>query len=144
LAVYRGGQIVRFLARDFDGLDIHQATLEARGYTLDLYPGSIIFKEKIHTRYNLLDTVYQLHLGEIVISLAAHFNCEENIFWQVIKTVTQERFRALQAEMDEEVWQMEYHAILEADWSSRAMLRMRLQKKHAPEGLFFNVVNPLR
>lgn len=144
LAVFSDGRISRFISRDFDGTDIHAETLQNRDMTFKAYPGSSnLWQEKQHVRNSLLHAVYQSHLGELALLLANHFKCEEKYFWQEIKMVTEERFHELKYKMMPEIWMMEYQAILETDWPCKALLRMRLQKKYSPEGLFFKIANPL-
>ncbi len=144
LAVLRQGQIVRFIARDFSALDIHLSTLNQQGYSYKPYPGSsYLWEDKTTVRNIFLHTVYQCHLGELVLLLANHFHCDEHLFWQVIKQVTVQRFEHLKGKMDLFAWQTECQLIIESDWPSRALLRMRLQEKCDPAGLFQPVKNPL-
>ena len=127
LAVFQNGKIIRFIARDFDEVDIHDDTLRKQGYSLKLYPGSYnLWADKKHARNSLLHAVYQLHLGELVSLLAKHFKCEEHYFWHQIRLETNKVFFNLKDKMDYKIWQTEYHEILTADWPCKALLRMRL------------------
>lgn len=145
LAVFRDGQIVRFIARDFDGVNIHLSTLEETGYVFKAYPGtSAITQNKQQVRNLLLHTVYQLHLGEVVLTLANHFGCAEDEFWQVVRDTTEQRLLLFKEKLNSEVWQKEAHCLLEADWPCKALLRMRLLKRFSQERLFFLLPNPLR
>lgn len=144
LAVFCNGSISGFIARDFDGIDIHKATLNQQGYIFQPYPGSPnLWEDKRIVCNSLLHTVYQSHLGDLVLLLANHFHCTEQIFWKIIKTVTLQRFTNLKNKMNPDIWQADYQAILKNDWPCKALLRMRLQEKYNPAGLFFNIKNPL-
>jgi len=144
LAVFSQSKIVRFIARDFDGTDLHIDTLQSHGLTLRTYPGSPnAWEDRKHVRNSLLHSVYQSHLGELVLLLANHFRCDENYFWQIVREVTLTRFAALKHQLTPADWETEYQAILEEEWPCKALLRMRLQKKYSPEGLFFKIANPL-
>ncbi len=46
-------------------------------------------------RNQLLHTVYQLHLGELVLLQANYFECPEAPFWNVVKQVTEQSFYRL-------------------------------------------------
>lgn len=144
LAVFKQGNIVRFIARDFDGTDMHAESIATHGIEFTPYIGSPnLMPHKHMVRNNLLHTVYQAHLGELVLLLASHYKCDEKLFWEIIKRATHERFVALKDRLPEAVWEADYQAILRADWPCKALLRMRLQKKYNPEGLFFKIANPL-
>jgi siderophore synthetase component len=144
LAIFQKGHIKRFIARDFDGIEIHADSLNSHNLALsDLLLPPFVTNDKITVRNQLLHTVYQLHLGELVLLLAAHFNCEEKDFWTIIRKKTQERFIALKAEVNQVRWEEEYHAILKADWPVKALFRMRLEKQYVREGIFLYISNPL-
>lgn len=144
LAILKEGKIKRFIARDFDGIEIHADSLKAMGITLDSTENSpYLQKNKDIVRNQLLYTVYQLHLGEIVLLLANYFNCEEKPFWKIIRKVTEQRFYALKNRMCPINWKKEFNAILSTHWPVKALLRMRLEKNYLRDGLFFQIVNPL-
>jgi siderophore synthetase component len=144
LAIFQNGNIKRFIARDFDGIEIYADSLNLHALTLtNLLSPPFITNNKITVRNQLLHTVYQLHLGELVLLLAAHFKCEEKVFWAIIRNKTEERFIALKKQVDTIRWEEEYHAILKADWPVKALFRMRLEKQYVREGIFSYISNPL-
>lgn len=144
LAIFQNGHIKRFMARDFDGIEIYADSLNSHDLALsDLLSPPFVTHNKITVRNQLLHTVYQLHLGELVLLLAAHFNCEEKDFWSIIREKTEERFIALKKQVDLIRWEEEYHAILKADWPIKALFRMRLEKQYVREGIFSYISNPL-
>ncbi|MFZ0219999.1 MAG: IucA/IucC family protein [Candidatus Aquirickettsiella sp.] len=144
LAILREGKIKRFIARDFDGIEIHAESLKSTGINLDLTENSpYLQKNKDTVRNQLLYTVYQLHLGEIVLLLANYFNCEEKPFWKIVREVTEQRFYALKNRMCPITWKKEFNTILNTHWPVKALLRMRLEKNYLRDGLFSQIVNPL-
>ncbi len=144
LAIFQNGYIKRFIARDFDGIEIHADSLNTHQLSLaGLLSPPFVTHNKITVRNQLLHTVYQLHLGELVLLLAAHFNCEEKDFWRIICEKTEERFVALKKQVDLVRWKEEYQAILKADWPVKALFRMRLEKQYVREGIFSYISNPL-
>lgn len=144
LAIFQQGKIVRFIARDLDGIDIDLETLKQRNLVsyFDLSATSFV-KSRDNIRKSLIHTVYQSHLGELVLLLANYFKSHENLFWQIVQRVTEERFLQLKDELPPTIWQQEYNAFLCEKWTCKALLRMRLMKEYDPNGLFFEVSNPL-
>ncbi|WP_218814377.1 IucA/IucC family protein [Rickettsiella endosymbiont of Dermanyssus gallinae] len=144
LAVFENGHIKRFIARDFDGIEIYADSLNSHNFNLNspLSP-PFVTHNKMTVRNQLLHTVYQLHLGELVLLLAAHFKGEEKDFWNIIREKTEERFFALEERVDTARWKDEYQAILKADWPVKALFRMRLEKQYVREGIFSYIENPL-
>lgn len=143
LAVFENGHIKRFIARDFDGIEIYADSLNCHNFDIDtsLLPPPFVTNDKITVRNQLLHTVYQLHLGELVLLLAAYFGCEEKIFWNIIREKTEERFVALKGRMKLTRWKDEYNAILKEKWPVKALFRMRLGKEY--KGIFSQMPNPL-
>lgn len=144
LAILREGKIKRFIARDFDGIEMHGESLKSMGVDLDLTENSpYLQKNKETVRNQLLYTVYQLHLGEIILLLANYFNCEEKPFWKIVRKVTEQRFYALKDRMCPNIWKKEFNTILNTHWPVKALLRMRLEKNYLRDGLFTQIANPL-
>ncbi len=113
LAILRDGKIKRFIARDFDGIEMHDASLKSMGVNLDLTENSpYLQKNKETVRNQLLYTVYQLHLGEIILLLANYFNCGEKPFWKIVRKVTEQRFYAPKDRMCPNIWKKEFNTIL--------------------------------
>lgn len=144
LAILKEGKIKRFIARDFDGIEMHGESLQSMGINLDLTENApYLQKNKETVRNQLLYTVYQLHLGEIVLLLANYFNCEEKPFWAIVRKVTEQRFYALKNRMCPTIWKKEFNAILNMHWPVKALFRMRLEKNYLRDGLFSQIANPL-
>ncbi len=79
LAIFEKGQIKRFIARDLDGTRVFANTLKSQNDKLSNHLTEP-FRDKIHVRNLLLHSVYQMHLGELVLLLARYYNCEDIFF----------------------------------------------------------------
>ena len=142
LALFQDAFIKRIIARDFAGIRVHGPTLEARGFKYKAYAGSPTLTENKSTVRNLLlYTVYQTHLGELILLLAEFFSCDEAGFWDIVRNISCQRFEQLKGRLEKSVWDEEYNAILKEDWSLKALLRMRLEKTR--HSLFYSISNPL-
>jgi siderophore synthetase component len=142
MAIFENGQIKRFIARDLDGTRILAEVFKAHKLKMSNFITEPL-RDKIHVRNLLLHTVYQLHLGELVLLLAKYYNCEDIFFWEIVRKVTECRFNKLKDKMNSDRWKTEYHAILQADWPVKALMSMRLEKQHRQGGIFGQIVNPL-
>ena len=142
LAIFEKGHIKRFIARDLDGGRVIKDVLKVQSYKLSSHL-SEPFRDKIHVRNLLLHTVYQMHLGELVLLLARYFDCEDSLFWKIVRNETIYRFENLKFRMDPGCWENEYHAILKSDWPVKTLMRMRLEKEHRQGGMFSRISNPL-
>ncbi len=133
------------MAKRERGIEIFCDSLNAQGIHFDIPENSPCLKnDRVVVRNQLLHTVYQLHLGELVLLQANYFECPEAPFWNVVKQVTEQSFYRLRGKMKSSpLWEIEYHAILKADWPLKALLRMRLEKNYLRDGLFSQVSNPL-
>lgn len=145
LAVFENGHIKRFIAKDLAGLEISASVLKSHTSPGDISAVSPYCKEndEFYPRIQLLHTVYQLHLGELLILLADHFNCSEKLFWDIIKNKTEERFEALKERVDSVRWRNEYNAILKADWAGISFLRKHFQNDDTQKLLYHSFKNPL-
>ncbi|KAK7600978.1 hypothetical protein V9T40_008419 [Parthenolecanium corni] len=140
LAVFEHGNIKRFIAKDLEKTYIYANTSSSEFYaSLKDLPQSY-FKTDFLGRARLLHTVFQLHLGELVLLLADHFNCSEKYFWNVIRDKTEERFEVLKNRVDSARWRNEYDAILMTNWPARSYLQNSF---HNEKGLYNFIKNPL-
>jgi D-ornithine---citrate ligase len=143
MAVFKDGLPQYIVARDFDGIDIERSVYENYAGPLKEL-NSVISNSPEMPRNNLLHTVYQSHLGELIILLTTHFNCSEIMLWSVVSKLTHQQFDNLRGQIDAKRWETEYNAILQKDWACRALLRMRLSEEYHRDGLFVRLRNPLR
>ncbi|KAK7573477.1 hypothetical protein V9T40_010668 [Parthenolecanium corni] len=141
LAVFEHGEIKRFIAKDLGGIDISASIVKSHALLGGIRLSSYFKKNDIFVRGQLLHTVYQSHLGELVLLLADHFNCSENFFWNVIRDKTEERFKVLKDRVDSVRWRTEYDAILKAKWPARSYLQNRFVNEKQLYHFFKNPLN---
>jgi siderophore synthetase component len=96
IPVFRGGETVRVLVRDFGGLRILRERLVRQGIRVDLYPGSaVVIKDVEDLRNKIYYPVFQNHLGELVACLVRRLDLEEQCLWQPVAEVCRGVFREL-------------------------------------------------
>lgn len=144
LAIFENGYIKRFVAKDLTGIKISASVSDSLPFPQNISMSSHFKKyDEFIVRTKLLHTVYQLHLGELILLVADHFSCSEKLLWNVVRDKTKERFEALKERVDRVRWKTEYDAILNADWSSRSYLQNRFEHKFDEKRLLHIVKNPL-
>ncbi|THJ35200.1 siderophore synthetase [Lampropedia aestuarii] len=137
------GRPNRLLMRDFGDIRIHRASLHAQGLDLDLYdPHMTLLDDDNVVRDKLLHTSFMCHLGELVLLCARHWQVPEAALWRMLADQVVQCFTDLQGHVAPSRWQQERHALLEADWPAKAMLRMRLAD--CQEDIVGRLGNPLR
>ena len=144
LAVFKNGQPTAMIARDFGGLRLHLPSLLNSGFSFSPYPGSAtICHNRTDACNKLLHSVYQCHLGEWTLALARYFNAPEDLFWEPVREITEQRFRQLKDKIDHKTWREDYDAILKKDWPLKALLRMRLNNV-SHKYIYTTTANPLK
>jgi siderophore synthetase component len=142
--VFKNGQPVRMVVRDFGGVRIVKKRLEQQGMTIEFYPGSAIVTEDIEDMRNkIYYPVFQNHFGEVLLTIARAFDLEEAILWQEVADVCRLVFDKLkqdiniaaQAEADEA-------ALFSPTLGLKCMATMRLLN-HVTKYSFASVSNPL-
>src|SRR5215211_4759283 len=99
ILVFRGGETVRLLVRDFGGVRILRERLVCQGIRVDLYPGSAVVIEDVEDlRNKIYYPVFQNHLGELVACLARRLDLEEQCLWQPVAEVCRGVFRELKGD----------------------------------------------
>src|ERR671921_399948 len=99
IPVFRGGETVRMLVRDFGGVRILRERLVRQGIRADLYPGSAVVIEDVEDlRNKIYYPVFQNHLGELVACLVRRLDLEEQCLWQPVAEVCRGVFRELKGD----------------------------------------------
>lgn len=149
LVVIRDGKVVRLIARDLEDVYIHEPTFASQGYHVTLHPKSaVLWKDREPGRNTLLHSVFQLHLGEVVLSLSEHFSCDPDAFWALLSKRLEREFDALESEFQSSTREFsdsdlaaERKAFLESPWPCKTLLKMRLQR-HATDDSYVPIANP--
>ena len=78
----------RLALRDFAGLRLHPPRLVAAGHRLALWPGSVIATGDLGlVRAKIGYTLFQAHLGELVLRLGESHGLDEAYAWRIVREV---------------------------------------------------------
>lgn len=133
---------VQLLVRDFGDVRVHGPSLHRAGLSLELFrAGHTVFDADEPVRDKLLHAVMLCHLSELGVQLARSYRHAESAFWSVLRASTIDAFECLRPRADPQRWKIERAAILEADWPSKALLRMRLFD--TSDDVHGHIANPL-
>ncbi|MFX3623867.1 MAG: IucA/IucC family siderophore biosynthesis protein [Ectobacillus sp.] len=142
--VFRNGELVRILIRDFGGIRVLPERLKRQGYQPEFYPGSSIATEKAAQLQNIiLYSVMQNHFAELITCIVRDLEIDERKLWGQVAAVCQSVFEELkkdsyiaeQAVLDEQAL---FHPII----GLKALTKMRLQGDSTSYS-FIKVPNPL-
>ena len=99
IPVFRGGETVCVLVRDFGGVRILRERLVRQGIRTDLYQDSAVLIEDVEDlRNKIYYPVFQNHLGELVACLVRHLDVEEERLWRPVAEVCRGVFRELKGD----------------------------------------------
>jgi siderophore synthetase component len=88
LPTFVDGRPHRLALRDFAGLRLHLPRLAAAGHDIALWPGSVVGTDDLDVmRAKIGYTLFQAHLGEIVLRLALDLGLDEDRAWRIIREV---------------------------------------------------------
>lgn len=137
------GELMKFLYRDLAGIRIHEPTLKRLGIELDVHPDRrTVVQDFAEHRIWLRHRAYHSHLGHIAHGLSVATGIAEAGYWRLAGEITAEVFAQLRDEVDPVHWERERHELLEAPWSGKAYLSMRL--KNQVRDLSYSAHNPLK
>jgi len=87
LPTFVGGRPHRVALRDFAGLRLYLPRLRAAGHDITLWPGSVVGTDDLEIfRAKIGYTLFQAHLGEIILRLAI----DEDRAWRIVREVLDE------------------------------------------------------
>lgn len=144
VSVFRNGELVRMLIRDFGGIRILPARLWRQGFEADFYPKSSIVTNQVSQLRSIISySVMQNHFAELITCIVRALDIEEEQLWIVVMKVSKTVFKELkkdatikdQAAADEE-------AFFQPMINLKALATMRLQGDIAAYS-FMKVQNPM-
>jgi siderophore synthetase component len=144
IPVFRGGEPVRVLVRDFGGVRILGERLARQRIRAELHPGSAIAIEDVEDlRNKVYYPVFQNHLGELIACLVRRLDLEEGRLWQPVAEVCRRVFRELKVDPAiREQAARDEAALFRPTLDLKAMTTMRLLG-HVTDYAFSEVPNPL-
>jgi siderophore synthetase component len=93
LPTFARGVPQRLAVRDFAGLRLHPGRLAAAGHEVSLWPGSVVGTDDPEVlRAKIGYTVFQAHLGELVIRLGESHGLDEQLAWRLVRAVVDETY----------------------------------------------------
>jgi siderophore synthetase component len=143
IMVNRNYEPAQLLVRDFGDLRVHGPTLRQTGLELVAYrQGHTIFESEQPVRDKLLHAVMLCHLAELALLLSRAYSYPEACFWKLLRREAENVFDRLRGRTDARRWEIERHALLDADWPAKSFLRMRLS--NTSEDVHGRMPNPLK
>ncbi|WP_028399834.1 IucA/IucC family protein [Ectobacillus panaciterrae] len=142
--VFRKGEPMRLLMRDFGGVRILQERLEKQGLKAAFYPGSATIADDVEdTRNKMFYPVLQNHFGELIASFVRHFNISEEEMWKPVAQVCLHTYRELKKEqVVQQQAAADEKALFAPFMDLKAMVKMRL-RGDVTDYTFAKVSNPL-
>jgi siderophore synthetase component len=122
LPTFTGGVPQRLAVRDFAGLRLHPGRLAAAGHDVTLWPGSVVgTADAAVLRAKIGYTVFQAHLGELVIRLGESHGLDEDAAWRLVRAVVDETYAGQGTPAAQD-----HAAFTAASVPHKALVRMRL------------------
>jgi D-ornithine---citrate ligase len=135
LPIFVGGVPSRLAVRDFAGLRLHPGRLAAAGHEVTLWPGSVVGTgDTAVLRAKLGYTMFQAHLGELIIRLGESHGLDEDAAWRSVRAVVDETYDGSPAA------RADHAAFTAPSVPHKALVRMRLA---GGGDEYFPVRNPL-
>ncbi|MEE6451350.1 IucA/IucC family protein [Gottfriedia acidiceleris] len=144
VTVFREGELVRILVRDFGGIRILPSRMWKQGFEAEFYPGSAIVTDEESQLHNIISySVMQNHFAELITCIVRTLEFDEEELWEEIVNISREIFKELkkdptikvQAATDEK-------AFFQPLINLKALATMRLQGDSTSYS-FMKVPNPM-
>lgn len=144
VAVFRAGEPVRMILRDFGGVRILQSRLAKLGMGAEFFPGSATVIDDVDDMRNkIYYPVFQNHFGELITEIARWLQLDELVLWQPVATVCRRVFAELKQDPAiAEQTESDEAALFEEGIDLKAMATMRLLGD-VTSYTFAKVPNPL-
>ena len=143
--VFKNGEPVAMLVRDFSDVRIFQERLEKQNLSLTLsHQNSLVFCKNISALHkNIFYSFFQSHIGEMIIAIKKNFEIEERLLWEEVQRVCQKTFFELKKDtlIIEQVEEDEKD-LFKNNIQLKALTKMRL-KGELSEYYFVDVENPI-
>ncbi len=144
ISVFRKGEPVRILLRDFGGIRVFPKRLRKEGYDAKFFPGSSIMTEKVEQLRNIITySVIQNHFAELITSIDRELGINEGVLWKQVIIVCEQIFAELKKNPDiAEQAALDELAIFQPMIDLKALTMMRL-RGDVTDYPYVQVPNPL-
>ncbi|WP_112186118.1 NRPS-independent rhizoferrin synthetase [Ralstonia sp. GX3-BWBA] len=126
VVIDEAGMPVRLVVRDFGDVKIALPTLQAQGFSIEPFrAGHTTYPDRDIPRKKLIHAFLLCHIGELALALFPEHGSAVGLHqWH---DTMQAVFEANRTALDADTWKHERHALLEAPWTFKTFVRMRLR-----------------
>lgn len=145
VSVFRNGELVRILLRDFGGVRILPERLKKQGFQVEFYPGSSIVTEQVDQLRNIISySVMQNHFAELITCIVRSLGIDEKELWNPVIRVCEAVFEELKKDASiAEQAAADEQALFQPMINLKALTTMRLRGDITAYS-FMKVPNPMR
>ncbi|WP_374626044.1 IucA/IucC family siderophore biosynthesis protein [Pandoraea sp.] len=126
VVIDEAGMPQRLVVRDFGDVKIALPALEAQGFSISPFrTGHTTYPDRVIPRKKLIHAFLLCHIGELALALFPdHGSVQGMRLW---RDAMHEVFEQHRGTVDADAWAHEYHALLQAPWTFKTFVRMRLR-----------------
>ena len=130
----------RLVVRDFGDVKIALPALEAQGFSITPFrAGHTTYPDRAIPRKKLIHAFLLCHIGELALALFPEDGSAQGMRqWHDAMHAVFEQHRAT---LDADTWAQEHHALLQAPWTFKTFVRMRLRDQS--DDMHATLPNPL-
>jgi siderophore synthetase component len=145
VTVFRNGELVRILVRDFGGIRVLPARMWKQGLEAEFYPGSSIVTDQDSQLRNIISySVMQNHFAELITCIVRALEINEDELWEEVVEVSKDIFRELKKDsLIKEQAIADEKAFFQPMINLKALATMRLQGDITAYS-FMKVPNPMK
>lgn len=126
VVISEAGMPERLVVRDFGDVKIALPTLQAQGFSIEPFrAGHTTYPDRDIPRKKLIHAFLLCHIGELALALFPDHGSTVGLrqWHEAMQAV----FDANRPALDADTWAHERHALLEAPWTFKTFVRMRLR-----------------
>ncbi|MDX8365600.1 IucA/IucC family protein [Cytobacillus sp. IB215665] len=129
VSVFRNGELVKMIVRDFGGIRVLPERLEKQGFHATFYPNSSIVTNDVTQLRNIISySVMQNHIAELITCIVRELDVDEEELWKQVKAVCSAIFSKLKVETDiNSVANEDEEALFQPMIDLKGLTTMRLQ-----------------
>ncbi len=144
ISVFKNGELVRMIIRDYGGVRILPERLEKQGLSTQFQSGSSTVTDNVQDIQNILGySIIQNHFAELITTIVRALGIAEEILWEPIRQVCRDVFQDLRKDPSiREQSEVDELAIFQSNLQLKALATMRLQGDISNYS-FRQVSNPL-
>jgi siderophore synthetase component len=144
VSVFRNGELVRILLRDFGGVRILPERLNKQGFQAEFYPGSSIVTKKVDQLRNIISySIMQNHFAELITCIVRALGIDEEKLWKQVVIVCKATFEELKKDPSiAEEAKADEQALFQPMIDLKALTTMRLRGDITAYS-FMKVPNPM-